>query len=345
VKKHNLKILFVGVLDVSWSTNIEMRNALLQLGCQVKDFNYRSLALDFCPAFQKNLFFRVFLTKLFSFFRRFEWLPFGLPYLYFGILGRKKMNDVLRSTISLGDFDLVLLAKTDTVDYRMFDKLRKIPTWYFFMDPPEQAHKVNVFAYAKRTSFSSATFSSIAAEASNNGIKMTHLMQGYDPGKFYPNIKNAKKNIDVIFAGTKTKKREIYIKSLINSGISVSVFGKGWGKNEVFGESLANLYRESKIILNFVRDGGGFSVRLFQAMACGSFVLSEYCFDFDSVFEKEEHLDWFQSNEDLISLVKKYLKNESLREKIAVEGASRVNEKHTWDFVMQQLLDDVVAEK
>ena len=87
-----MKILFVGILDVPWSTNVEMKHALLGLGHEVDDFNYRTEEANHIPVWQKNVFFAIFLNKLFSFLRRFDRLPGPIKDLYFKILGRKKMN-------------------------------------------------------------------------------------------------------------------------------------------------------------------------------------------------------------------------------------------------------------
>lgn len=87
-----LKILFVGVLDVPWSTNIEMKKALLHLGHEVDDFNYRTVAKNSIPNWQKNPLFK-YIEKLCSFLRRLDFLPETLRSIYFSINGRKIMNN------------------------------------------------------------------------------------------------------------------------------------------------------------------------------------------------------------------------------------------------------------
>ena len=84
-----VRILFVGVLDVNWSTNLEMKKALLALGHEVDKFNYRTIEHTHIPAWQNNIVFKIILNKLFSFLRRFERIPIPFKDIDYSILGRK----------------------------------------------------------------------------------------------------------------------------------------------------------------------------------------------------------------------------------------------------------------
>jgi len=106
-------------------------------------------------------------------------------------------------------------------------------------------------------------------------------------------------------------------------------------------EELANNYRKSKIILNFTRKGTGFSIRLFQAIGTGSFVLSEYCDDIEKVFNIKKHLDCFNNEPELLQLISYYLKNEVKREEIAKKGSDFVHNNFSWSCIMKKILTTI----
>jgi len=80
-------------------------------------------------------------------------------------------------------------------------------------------------------------------------------------------------------------------------------------------------------------------VRVFQAMATGAFMLSEYCVDLEKVFKRETHLDWFRDETELVEKIKMYLNESEKRRSIAEQGAERVHKNHTWKHVMQDIVD------
>lgn len=166
------------------------------------------------------------------------------------------------------------------------------------MDPMDQALRINAKEYAVRSTWSSATFSDVTEYFKKAGAKACWITQGVDTDIFYP--KDLPKIYDIVFVGTKSKKRLRYINALKKESISVSCFGEGWENSPVYQEKLADIYRKSRIVLNFCRPGAGFSIRAFQVMGAGAFLLSEYCTDLDNYFVPCKHMDYFKTEGEML---------------------------------------------
>ena len=125
-----MKILLVGVLDVSWSTNIPMRRCLEEFGHVVDAFNYRTIAREQDSRWSEGSFIPLVMDKGGSYMRRHPWIP--ASDFYFKIKGRHQMNKRLLDTVREGGYDLVLVSKTDSVNYKLLSEInRYAPTWYF----------------------------------------------------------------------------------------------------------------------------------------------------------------------------------------------------------------------
>jgi len=333
-----MKILFVGVLDVSWSTNVEMKNALVEFGHNVDHFNYRTIEKENIPAWQQNFFFAFILSKLFSYLRRYDALPGHMNMLYYRIMGRKQMNQKLLKKVKSQNYDLVLFLKTDTVSPETVTKISEsAKTWYYFMDPMEQAKRINAFSYARSSIFASATFSDVYEKFKQHNSKSFWMTQGIDTAVFKP--KKVEKNIDIFFAGTKNSQRYRWIMALRENGLSVTCHGVGWEQPPVFREDLVDLYRRSKIVLNLCRKGAGFSVRVLQVLGTGTFLLSDYCHDLGTVFQKSKHLEWAETPEKLANKAKYYLTKTEDREAIAKEGCTFVHTEKNWGRLMDEIIN------
>ena len=340
-----MRVLFVGVCDVSWSTNVPMAGALTAMGHEVDVFNYRTISACFAPRYPARVPIAFALNKIGSVLRRYPRLPAGRN-LYFRIAGRGEMNRQLREKVRTGRYDLVFLSKTDAVDYAALDEInRHSRSWYFFMDPVDTARRMAAREYAMRATWASATFSDIADDFKRHGANATWLIQGVDPEVFSPspgNLTPAKK-YDVLFVGSRTPKRQRLVEQAAGMGLEITCFGPGWPNKPVYGPGLADLYRSSKVVLNFCQQGAGFSVRAVQVMACGAFLLSEHCPDLDRFFKCGTHLDCFRTTGELVALARRYVAEEDRREAIADAGCHLVLANHTWHQVMETVMNTVVA--
>jgi len=329
-----MRILFVGILDVEYSTNCSMKRELENMGHEIIPFNYRTVAKEYMTKKSHTIMDR-WIDKGASFLRSSR-MPFNFSW-YFLRNGRKEMNQLLFDDIKKNKYDLVFLSKPDLLDYKLVSEFRRYaPVWYYFMDPIDQAIRINARAYAIRSTWASATFSDVTKYFKKSDANAYWITQGVDAEIFKP--EKTEKIYDVVFVGSKDEhKREQYIDYLKKNRIKVTCFGKGWENKSVYQEQLVDIYRKSRVVLNFCREGKGFSIRVFQVMGTGTFMLSEYCSDIDVFFRRGEHLDFFETKEEMLLKIKKYLKDENQREEIAQNGCRLVHSDYSWTKKMKDI--------
>jgi len=173
---------------------------------------------------------------------------------------------------------------------------------------------------------------------------------------YYKSDKKLSKDFDVIFIGNKhpiSPQREEYLESIFKSGYSLNVIGWGWNKfkgaPKYSGLFVADHYRCSKIGLNIISGGKynyklQFSVRVYQIMGSGCFLLTEYIPGIEELFVPGKHLDVFHTKEEMIEKIDYYLKHEEERERIALEGQKEVFDKYTIDKSVKRYLS-VIQER
>ena len=325
----NKKILFVGVFEPKHSNNNLQYNAFKEKGFEIKTFDYRKNIHKNRNKIKKKI--NKYLIAL-------QFLPFPLNRIYYREKAKKKTQNKLLNLVKKEKFDLIFLSKIEELDYKIIEELNKYaPTFYYFMDPPTTSKIIKAKQYAKRCNYASATFTSVVNEFNEIGGNATQILEGVDKGKKF----NEKKTRDVIFVGSIDKKRKNIIEYIKNSGIEIEVFGPDTKNGPIYGDNLYREYAKSKIILNIARKGGGFSLRVLEAMKSGSFLLSEYAQDIEVFFTKGKELDWFGSKEECVKKIKYYLENQKEREHIALKGENKVINKHTWNNQIKQIMEHV----
>jgi spore maturation protein CgeB len=252
------------------------------------------------------------------------------------------MNRKLLRIVRDNHFDLVLIAKGDTVNYNLIPIINRYSkTWYFFMDPLNISHEIRAHKYVKFCDWCSATTRAMTTLFKRISKKSYYVLEGYDEKIFNPGKGNSNKKIDVIFVGTIDSLREKYISYLRKHDINVLCHGAGWENKPIYLKKLVKKYRTSKIILNFPKKDSGFSDRVFHALGTGSFLLSKYCSDLKRLFKKRVHLEWFNSPEECLELVKYYLHHNIDREKIAKEGYNFALKHFTWNNTVEKIIQNI----
>ena len=163
-----------------------------------------------------------------------------------------------------------------------------------------------------------------------------------------------KQDIDVLFIGSSDLRR-IFILETIRS--YVTVYGDRWSRNyplmsdelkarvvdrSVWGEQLHQLIFSSKIVLNITRSHfygaeTGINLRIFEALAAGAFLLTDYCDELTEIFVIGEEIEVFHSSAELVEKVEYYLANPQKRLEIARRGHQKFLAFHTWDFKARYL--------
>ncbi len=110
-----------------------------------------------------------------------------------------------------------------------------------------------------------------------------------------------------------------------------------------FGEEVGRIYSQSKIVVNFPRNGG-FNMRVFEAMASGALLITEDIGNGQNeLFEAGKHLVLYRDQSEIPGLVDYYLTHEAERLAISRAGQKEVLEKHTYGHRMEFLIQVLTA--
>jgi spore maturation protein CgeB len=158
----------------------------------------------------------------------------------------------------------------------------------------------------------------------------------YIPSHIPPNL-NTNFLFDVVFIGHSEEKRVNYINYLLESGISVKIFGTGWdisalhhsyGYNEiiaVYGNDYYQMLYASKINLAFLSDLNEdvYTRRNFEIPGMGGLMLSERTSELESFFKEGEEAFFFSSKIELLEKVKFILDDNLLQVKIRLNAKKK----------------------
>lgn len=154
--------------------------------------------------------------------------------------------------------------------------------------------------------------------------------------------RNENYKYEVCFIGTAEKERFDSMNFLARNGIRVTIFGSGWDKDQykdfhpnltIYSKNLdGRKYFEaiaaSKISLCFLRkiNRDRQTLRTVEIPSVGGFLLAEHSDEHESMFVDSYEASFFRNDEELLEKVEFYLKEEILRENIALQGKERANE-------------------
>jgi len=137
-------------------------------------------------------------------------------------------------------------------------------------------------------------------------------------------IKNEKKEYDIGFVGgTRNEKRGKILENLARR-FKINNFRKFYSVEE-----MNKVYNRSKIVFNMPRRGE-LNMRVFEAMASGSMLLTSDFWGREEIFKDKKHLVVFNNEKDLVEKIEYYLSNPEERKRIAEEGRKEILAKHTY---------------
>ena len=193
--------------------------------------------------------------------------------------------------------------------------------------------------------------------------KLTWLPMACDPARHRPVEPVAEKRAawrhDVVFVGSHYPVREKLFEAL--AGLDLAIWGPGWdrlrGDSPLRGcvraahttpETWRRIYAAAKIVLSVhFQDPLGeipchqASPRVFEAMACGAFVITDRQKDVMTLFRDGEHLVAFADGEDLRKKVETYLGCTKERQRIAGNGRTEVLARHTYRDRLSALFESL----
>lgn len=179
---------------------------------------------------------------------------------------------------------------------------------------------------------------SLVGKIKNNYEIPTHYFPFAIDEKLIKRFTGLKRSYDVSFIGNSDTERQKWINGIAdqidaNSLIKkVDVFGMYWKKhNKVslnggkFGEDYFKVFYQSKININILRqqNKGDTNMRTFEIPATNNFMMHESSVEAESFFKPDVDAVYFSSVEEFLDKSNYYLKNETLREKIALSGYNR----------------------
>lgn len=142
------------------------------------------------------------------------------------------------------------------------------------------------------------------------------------------------KRYDLCFIGNLVgEDRRAYLSYLYHSYPNI-YFGMA------FGEAMALIYSQSRIVFNCsVR--GDLNMRVFEAMACGAFLITDRAKDngLDLLFKDGEDLVTYDNPKELKEKVDFYLEHPDKREEIADNGRRKVLAAHTYGDRVETMLE------
>src|SRR3989442_4990918 len=143
---------------------------------------------------------------------------------------------------------------------------------------------------------------------------------------------------DLVFAGTvdpATRPKRAAIVACLRERFGLETFGESVEKRLTW-EEMGALFASSKIVLNEAILGD-LNFRVFEAMACGAFLVTERIDNgLLDLFTPGEELAVY-GPDDLIPQVAHYLRADAERARIAANGARAVRERHTLGARMAEL--------
>lgn len=105
-------------------------------------------------------------------------------------------------------------------------------------------------------------------------------------------------------------------------------------------EGMPKVFKCSKINLNLTAKGiqSGASLRIFDILGCGGFLISNYQSELPELFEVGKDLILFESKTDLLEKITFYLKNEESRQEIARSGYQKVKKEFSYRRRLELML-------
>lgn len=163
---------------------------------------------------------------------------------------------------------------------------------------------------------------------------------------------------DISFVGNMRPEREHAIRTLLQAGLDVKVWGERRWLTQVADKALARSYfrggplfgdayykamRTAKIGLNVIDDTNfpAANMRFFEGLACGAAMLSSPCPELEQTFRHRDSIIYFRSDYELVEGARELLRDDALRARVASNGEQLVLAKHTYRQRAQRLLEEL----
>jgi spore maturation protein CgeB len=213
--------------------------------------------------------------------------------------------------------DFIIFSKCNGIDNNLFKKLKEIaPLCYWFADPLVTYSNYEFYEKTKIADFFICDKINVLEKAKEFNDNCFLVTDGFDSLLEFP--KDVPKKYEVSFIGNLYGDRKEKINKIIHK---VDIITGAYGSDHSLRVS------ESKINLNVCTTAGQ-SDRVFKVLAAGGFLITDDWPDREKFFKDGQDIVIFKDYDHLNELIDYYLKNDSEREKIALQGNKTV-QKYT----------------
>ncbi len=240
--------------------------------------------------------------------------------------------------------DIFLTIKGESIDFELLKKItkRNIITVNWFPDPLKLIDLIKKIApqYKFFFHFDPFVVRKLKKEGFNNVFYLPFAAETFK--------KKESSKYEISFIGTYDEYRE---KTLLHlRKFKLNIWGdKRWRKSKlknfvrgdwVTPSEMHKIIKHTKININLHHPTTmeGTNLRTFQVSGCNAFLLTECISDLSNLFKANKEIVCFKNSPELKKLAKYYLKNDSLREKIAKASFNRVQKDHTYKVRLNQML-------
>jgi len=154
---------------------------------------------------------------------------------------------------------------------------------------------------------------------------------------------------DVAFIGRPHRGfREVIIKS-VHEKFDLKVWGGDWRhvgiesiRRDIRPREFAKICGGAKIVLGCDmtnRVECYFSLRTWQVLGCGGFLLTDYVPGLETIFRNREHLVWYKDRAECLELIDHYLAHDEERRRIGERGFEFVHRTRNYRIMMREMLD------
>lgn len=147
---------------------------------------------------------------------------------------------------------------------------------------------------------------------------------------------------DVSFVGAAYGNRRARVKAMARRGIDVTCFGHGWERGPVGSKDIDQVYRSSRVSLNFADSGLqmlGISLarsrqvkaRTFEVPGAGGFLLTEESQSLAQYFSIGTEMITYHDDDEIVEKIRYFLNHPDERDVIARAGHQRVRRDHLYE--------------
>ena len=190
-----------------------------------------------------------------------------------------------------------------------------------------------------------------ARMAARTRVPVTPLHQATDPEWFRPDPTGPAH--DLLFVGNSRNVRRRIVDDVVATGHDIAIYGGGWRPDLVDprfvkGDGIPNaklrgFYSSASIVLNDhwndMLAEGFISNRLYDALACGSFVISDHISELETEFD--DAVVTYSDRAELGLLIDRYLADPDERRRRGARGRAAVIARHTFDERARVLRESV----